>query len=272
MTLRLRFKATCTVPLEVEGITPETTREKTLAEIEQLKVFHGNEQGALADFFTVTGDPSGERIEWDGDLSGVHWIGAKMSAGEMRVAGNAGRHLGSEMRGGTIHVSGDTGDWAGAEMKGGLIHLRGSAGHLIGAAYRGSPRGMTGGTILVQGNVGNEIGHTMRRGLLAVGGHAGDLGGFNMLAGSILIFGDCGIRCGAGMRRGTLGFFGKPPELLLSFRYACRIRPEVLQLIFRKLQRDDFPVPAELLTTQIDLYHGDMIEGGRGEVWLRAPC
>jgi formylmethanofuran dehydrogenase subunit C len=268
--LTLRLKSPPAVPLEVEGVLPENVRDQPRGDIESLPIFHGNERIPLGDFFEVRGDPSDQRIEWEGDLSGVHWIGAKMSSGEIRMAGNAGRHLGSEMRGGAIHVSGSASDWVGGEMKGGLIDVRGSAGHLIGAAYRGSPRGMTGGTILVGGDVGNEIGHTMRRGLIAVGGSVGDLGGFNMLAGSILVFGNCGIRQGAGMKRGTMGFFGEPPELLLSFRYGCRFQPEILGLMLTQLRRLGFSVPADLSAAQIDLYHGDMIEGGRGEVLLRA--
>lgn len=269
MTIELRYRDCATVPLEVEGILPETLRAKPLADVQRMPVFHGNEQADLGDFFDVSGDSESDRLVWIGNLSGVHWIGAKMKSGEIAIDGDAGRHVGSEMRGGRIHVSGDAGDWVGAEMKGGLVHVDGSAGHLIGAAYRGSARGMTGGSILIRGNAGNEIGHTMRRGLLAVGGNIGDLAGFNMLAGTILTFGECGIRHGAGMRRGTLGFFGTPPDLLLSFGFACRYRPEVLELVFRELRRLDFPVSEELLEAPVDLYYGDQIEGGRGEVWLR---
>ena len=273
MALHLQLTAKTTIPVEVEGIVPNVVRSQTLAEVERLPIFHGNQQLPLAELFNVSGDPSDDRIEWEGDLAGVHWIGAKMTDGYVHVAGNAGRHLGSEMQGGEIHVDGNASDWVGGEMHGGTIHVRGRAGHLIGAAYRGSARGMTGGTILVGGEVGNEVGHTMRRGLIAVGGNAGDLVGFNMLAGSVFIFGDSGIRHGAGMRRGTLGFFGpSAPPLLPSFRYACRYRPEILQLIFRQLRQLDFRVPDELDYAQFDLYSGDLIEGGRGEILIRAAA
>jgi formylmethanofuran dehydrogenase subunit C len=128
---------------------------------------------------------------------------------------------------------------------------------------------MTGGTILIHGQVGNEVGHTMRRGLIAVGA-AGDLAGFNMLAGTIMIFGPSGIRHGAGMRRGTLALLGgEPPPLLPSFRRACRYRPEVMALLLRHLKRLEFPVPDDLLRTEFDLYNGDLIEGGRGELLIR---
>ena len=271
MVLRLTYTATTNVPVEVERITPDLVGNQSLDEICRLSVYHGNREMELAELFEVAGDPTDGCIEWEGELSGVHWIGAHMMSGRMHVRADAGRHLGSEMRGGEIHVEGDAGDWVGGEMHGGLIHVKGRAGHLIGAAYRGSPRGMTGGTILIQGDVGNEIGHSMRRGLLAVGGNAGDLAGFNMLAGSILVFGNGGIRHGAGMRRGTIGFFGtNPPEQLPSFRLACRYRPVTLPLIAQTLCRYDFDFDPQLLDTEVDLYNGDLIEGGRGEMLVRA--
>jgi formylmethanofuran dehydrogenase subunit C len=271
MALCFRLKATSSVPLEVEGITPDSVRGNSLAEIERLEIFQGNVKLPLAEFFAVSGDGIDEIHDWEGDLSGVHWIGAKMTAGRIVIHGSGGRHIGSEMRAGEIHVLGDAGDWVGGEMHGGLIHVRGRAGHLVGSAYRGSPKGMTKGTILVGGDVGNEIGHSMRRGLIAVGGNMGDLAGLNMLAGSIFVFGDSGIRHGAGMKRGTIAFLGRTaPPLLPTYRRACCYRPELLHLIYRELRRHEFHVPDELFTCQYDLYNGDFLEGGRGEILLRA--
>lgn len=271
MSLTLRYRLETNIPVEVEGVTPHVVGRLSRSEVEKLDVFHGNVKAPLAEFFAVSGDASDGRMVWEGDLSGVHWIGAKMTGGHIHIAGSSGRHLGSEMSGGEILVDGDAGDWVGGEMRGGLIHVKGHAGHLIGAAYRGSQVGMRGGTILIGGDVGNEVGHTMRRGLIAVGGNAGDLAGFNMLAGSIFVFGDAGIRHGAGMRRGTIGFLGSnPPPLLPSFRRACRYRPEILSLVFRLLRSQAFDFAEELVSSQFDLYHGDMIEGGRGEILLKA--
>jgi len=271
MTLSLVYKGHAGVPLEVEGITPDAIVDKSLAEIAALDVHLGNERGPLGDFFDVSGDASDSQMRWEGDLSGVHWIGAKMTSGHVHVTGNAGRHVGSEMRGGEILVDGNASDWVGAEMHGGKIRVRGDAGHLVGAVYRGGPRGMTAGTILVDGNAGNEVGHTMRRGMIVVGGNLGDLTGFAMLAGTILAFGESGIRHGAGMRRGTIGFFGpQPPPLLPSFRHACRYRPEALGLLFMNLRQQDFPLSADLWSARVDLYNGDMIQGGRGEILIRA--
>jgi formylmethanofuran dehydrogenase subunit C len=268
LTLTLRQKSS--VPLEVEGLTPDVVRGQSLAEIERFEIYQGNRKQPLADFFAVSGDPSDETIVWQGDLAGVHWIGAKMLSGRMTIEGDCGRHLGSEMRGGEIHVLGSASDWVGGEMHGGLIHVQGRAGHLVGAAYRGSARGMTRGTILIRGEAGNEVGHTLRRGLIAIGGNCGDLAGFNMLAGTILLFGGTGIRHGAGMKRGTIGFFGPHPPMLPTFRKACRYSPDALRLLAAELKRLEFPLWERVLAAPVDLYNGDFLEGGRGEILLQA--
>jgi formylmethanofuran dehydrogenase subunit C len=270
MSLTLTYHAKTTVPVEVEGVIPERLRDKSLAEIERLEAYCGNRQISLADLFAISGDPSDGRMDFEGDLRGVHYIGYGMTAGEIHVHGNAGRHVGGEMSGGMIRVEGDAGDWVGGEMHGGLIQVNGSAGHLIGAAYRGSKRGMTDGTILIGGDVGNEIGAAMRRGMLAVAGSCGDAAGFNMFAGSIFVFGSCGIRIGAGMRRGTIGLFGEePPKLLPTFRRAGRYRPLFLRLVFGELTRCGFPVDDGLLEGDLSLHHGDLVAAGKGEVWMR---
>jgi formylmethanofuran dehydrogenase subunit C len=271
MTVLLEYLGNAQVPLEVEGIIPDKMTEKSLAEISRTRVFHGKQHVELGDFFRISGDPTTSRMVWEGDLSGVHWLGAEMKRGTIRVNGPVGRHVGSRMQGGQIEIHGNASDWLGGEMLGGSIDLHGTAGHLVGAAYRGSARGMTGGTILIRGNVGNEIGHSMRRGLIAVSGDAGDLIGFNMLAGTVLVFGNTGIRHGAGMRRGTIGLFAaEAPSLLPSFRHACHGRMQILRMLDRNLRTLAFPTPISLGETAVDLYHGDLLEGGRGELILRA--
>jgi len=273
MALRLELVTRTSIPLEVEGILPETVSVKSLDTIEQLAIYHGNRQVPLGEFFRVSGRCDDGCLEWVGDLSGVHWLGAGMTCGSLRIEGSAGRHIGSRMRGGRIDVSGDASDWLGGEMLVGEIHVRGRAGHLVGSAYRGSPRGMTGGTILVHGHAGDEIGLRMRRGLIAVAGDAGDLIGFNMLAGSIFVYGTSGVRPGAGMRRGTIGLFGsQAPALLPTFRLASTGRWEILCIMDRLLARQGFPAPRRAGQTEVALYHGDLLEGGSGEILLPAAA
>jgi formylmethanofuran dehydrogenase subunit C len=269
MSLRLSYFAETSVPVEIEGLTPGWAYDKTLADIERFEIFHGNRKLPLAEMFRVAGDPADRQFDFEGNLAGVHWIGAHMAAGRINIHGPAGRHAGSEMQGGEIHVEGDAGGWVGAEMHGGLIHVRGNAGHLVGAAYRGSAKGMTGGTILVDGDGGNEIGLSMRRGMIAIGGSAGDMIGFNMHAGTVLVLGECGIRAGAGMRRGTICLLGSPPPLLPTFRYACNARLQVLSLMLRDLRERGLSVDEAHLDSEVELYNGDLVALGRGEIYLR---
>jgi len=272
MSLTLTYKAETSVPVEIEGLTPTWAKDKSRSEIEQFQVFHGNRKVPLGEMFAVDGSAEDLRFDFHGNLSGVHWIGAHMTEGQIQIHGPGGRHIGSEMLGGTIHVDGDAGGWVGAEMHGGLIHVRGNAEHLVGAAYRGSAKGMTGGTILVDGNVGNEVGLTMRRGMIAVGGSAGDMLGFNMIAGTVLVFGQCGIRVGAGMRRGTLGLLGPdPPAMLPSFRYACTALPQVLPLMCKELRSQGFAVDQHIEEMQCDVFNGDLVALGKGEVLIAKP-
>jgi formylmethanofuran dehydrogenase subunit C len=267
MPLRLELIATDSVPIEVQGIVPAAVQGLALDQVARLPIYHGNRQLELGQLFRVQGAADGEMV-WVGNLSGVHWIGARMEQGNILVDGQAGRHLGSEMSGGQIRVTGHAGDWVGAELKGGTIDVHGDAGHLVGAAYRGSPRGMTGGTIRVRGGAGNEIGHSMRRGLIAVGGPTGDLIGINMLAGTIVAGGPTGIRHGAGMVRGTLAFLHEePPPLLPTFRLAGPCRPLFFQILARSLAAADFPAAWSIAAHEYLLYHGDLIAGGRGELF-----
>jgi formylmethanofuran dehydrogenase subunit C len=270
MSIKLTYRAETTVPVEVEGLTPDWTCDKSLAEIERFEIFHGNRKLPLAEMFAVSGDASDKRFDFEGNLSGVHWIGAHMRTGQIYVDGPAGRHVGSELRGGEIHVEGDAGGWVGCEMRGGLIHVQGNAGHLVGAAYRGSAKGMMGGTILVDGDAGNEIGLSMQQGTIAIGGTAGDMLGFNMTDGTIVVLGDCGIRPGAGMHGGAIGLFGPtPPPLLPSFRFDRTSQLEKLVVVLRDLRDKGLRWDESRLPSEADVYVGDQVADGAGELHLR---
>ena len=70
MPLRLQYIGQTSVPVEVEGIVPAALRDKSLAEIERLEIFHGNQKLPLAEMFRVSGDPSDRRLEFEGTLGG----------------------------------------------------------------------------------------------------------------------------------------------------------------------------------------------------------
>jgi formylmethanofuran dehydrogenase subunit C len=269
MSIKLIYRAETSVPVEVEGLTPDWAWDKSLAEIERFDIFHGNRKLPLAEMFVVSGDARDKRFDFEGNLAGVHWIGAHMRNGQIYIHGAAGRHVGSELRGGEIHVEGHAGGWVGCEMRGGLIHVQGNAGHLVGAAYRGSAKGMIGGTILVDGDAGNEIGLSMQQGIIAIGGAAGDMLGFNMFDGTVLVLGDCGIRPGAGLHGGTIGLLGPTPTPVLpSFRFDRTTQPEKLTLVLRDLRDKGLRLNESQLPAEVDVFVGDLIEEGTGEIYL----
>lgn len=269
MPIKLVYFSETSVPVEIEGLTPDWVCDKRPSEVERFDIFHGNRKLPLAEMFTVSGDGSDKRIEFEGDLSGVHWIGAHMRTGQVHVHGPAGRHLGSEMRGGEIHVEGDAGGWVGCEMRGGLIHVQGNAGHLVGAAYRGSAQGMRGGTLIVDGDVGNEVGLSMQQGTIAIVGAAGDMLGLNMAGGSVFVFGVCGIRVGAGMHGGTIGLFGTSrPAMLPTFRFDRTEHPDRFVEVLRALQAAGLPAARSALPAEVDVFVGDLVADGSGEILL----
>lgn len=270
MAITLAYRGETSVPVEIEGLTPDWACDKSLPEIERFEIFHGNRKIPLAEMFSVAGDAGDKRLEFEGNLSGVHWIGAHMRTGYVNVNGPAGRHIGSEMRGGEIHIEGDAGGWVGCEMRGGFIHVQGNAGHLVGAAYRGSAQGMRGGTIVVDGNAGNEIGLSMQNGLIAIGGEAADMIGFNMTDGTILVLGDAGIRPGAGMHGGTIALLGPTPSAVLpSFRFDRAEQPQKIASILSDLHDKGMQKSESFLPAEVDIYIGDLVADGTGEIYLR---
>jgi formylmethanofuran dehydrogenase subunit C len=129
---------------------------------------------------------------------------------------------------------------------------------------------MTGGTIVASGDAGEQVGRGMRRGLVAIAGSVGQFAALEMLAGTIIVLGDCGRRAGVGMRRGTLAVLGSLAPLLPSFRSAGRCDPQFMRLYLVHLRRLGFPVGPEMFEAAYQLYHGDMLAIGRGEIIARA--
>ncbi|MBL9123077.1 MAG: formylmethanofuran dehydrogenase subunit C [Planctomycetaceae bacterium] len=268
MPLRLSLRATTTIPLELDQVTPERLAGLSAAQIERLPIRHGNRNAALADWFEVSGEADDLQLEFTGEgLASLHGVGCGMTRGSIQIAGDAGRHLGARMSGGEIRVAGNAGDWVGAEMRGGLIHVGGNAGDAAGCAYRGSPRGMLGGTLLIRGAAGAEVGRAMRRGLIAIGGDAGDALGYGLLAGTIVVGGNLGIRAGANMKRGTIVQLGSAsPTLLPTFARACHLRPTFWRVLTRHLRQLRFPLPDETEDREFELFKGDLLAGGRGDL------
>jgi formylmethanofuran dehydrogenase subunit C len=110
----------------------------------------------------------------------------------------------------------------------------------------------------------------MRRGLIAIGGNVGDFAGINMIAGSLFVLGTCGRRPAAGMRRGTIAVFNDHPALLPTFRSGGRCEPLFVSVYLGQLATLGFPISDHWRHAAYEIFHGDMLCGGRGEILVRA--
>ena len=211
------------VPLEASSIKPDVFAGKTIEEIKDIEILHGNTPVKLSDFFEVTGEssenPAELKIIIDGDVDRTKRIGEGMNAGEILIKGDVNMYVGAEMKGGKITVEGNAGPWAGQTMIGGELEILGDAGDYVGSSYRGDWRGMQGGTIIVHGNAGNEIGEYMNGGKIIIKGDVNIMTGIHMNNGLIIVEGDAIARVGAEMAGGTIVVKGIVNEFLPGFEY-----------------------------------------------------
>lgn len=285
MPLNIRCIPKSTLAIEVEGISPCQLKGLDLKAIGQRLVWQGNQRLPLSELFDVSGSLEQDAtIQWSGDLAAVEHIAAKMESGTSIVKGNAGRFAGAGMQGGRLVVQGNADDYLGVELRGGTIVVTGDTGNHAGGTYPGEKFGMNRGKIFIQGSAGDGVGQAMRRGTIAIGGTAGKLAGWNMLAGTIICFEACGPRAGAGMKRGTIVGCGNPaasPKLASPSHMLPTFVPGTNNVvpIFQYLKRwlgdvktEGKPVFAEAILAKLDqpfrLYHGDTLQGGRGELFL----
>jgi len=263
-TLTLRTPSS--IPLEVDGVTPDKICDLSELEVARLLLLHGNRREELGQLFEVKKHNSADLV-FSGDLRNVHGIGRQMTRGRIVCESSVGRHAGARMSGGSLVLEGGAGDWLAAEMRGGCVTAKGAVGQCAGAAYRGARRGMTGGTIWLRSSVGDELGLLMRRGIIVVEGDCGAFAGASMIAGTLVLLGGVGGRLGAGMKRGTIltTNAGKPSS---GFRESCEYQPTVLPLLRTAVQN----IGCEMLTfhpsPMVHCYRGDVLTGGRGELWI----
>lgn len=249
--IKLTLRQATSIPLEVDGILPETLSGLSNLAIAKLPILHGRHTVELGEFFTVNGR-SADKVRFTDTTMSVKGVGQGMAFGSIVVEGDAGMCAGAEMRGGCLEVEGSVSDWLGAEMHGGMIMVKGNAGDCVGASYRGSRHGMTGGTITVHGTVSHECGLLMRRGWINALSDVGDFAGASMIAGTLSINGNAGRHLGAGMKRGSIILFGEC-ELDAGFRYSCRYESTYLAAVMG-------------LYEPVRCYRGDILTGGKGEV------
>ena len=259
--------------IDLAGVVPDRIATLTPRDLGRLVVQADERPTELGTLFRITGTAADGRIECRGDFSRVHGVGAGMAAGEIVVAGNAGRHAGEGMTGGTLTIQGDAGDWLACEMTGGTVHVAGSAGDNAAAALPGSRHGMRGGLVMIAGHAGCLAAARMRRGILAVGGDCGPAAAFELRAGTVLVAGAVGPDAGHGMQRGSLVAAGARFEPPATFCKGAVWVPAFLPLLAARLEAAGFgrggPSIHTLLEGPWEQWHGDLVTGGRGEIFLR---
>ncbi len=259
--------------IELTGVVPDRLADLSATSIARIAISADGRTCSLGDLFAIEGDAADGRILCAGDFSRVHRLGAGMQRGEIVVQGNVGRHAGESMAGGTLSVLGDAGDWLAAGMTGGEALVRGHAGDHVAAALPGSDTGVRGGLIAVNGHVGCLAGTRMRRGLLGIGGSCGEAAAFELRAGTVLVAGRVGSRSGMGMRRGSLIALSEMPEVPPTFSRGAAWSPTILPLLAGRLARAGFRATAGLPANAFggiwQHWHGDLLAGGRGEIFHR---
>jgi hypothetical protein len=69
------------------------------------------------------------------------------------------------------------------------------------------------------------------------------------------------------MRRGTLALLGSQQvPLLPTFRFSALLQPTAFRLVLRRLERLLFPLDPALYTAPIEMFRGDLVTGGKGEL------
>jgi formylmethanofuran dehydrogenase subunit C len=279
MPLTLTTRAPLPTRVDASPLLPELWQERSLIEIERTPVLLGNREVAVGELFQVSGSPSDGILRIEGELARLDRVGRAMSRGRLEVHGSPAHECGAEMSGGTLVIHGNAGHYLGAQQRGGTIAVTGSAGDNLGGCYPGSLRGQRGGTILVAGSADHGTGQYQRRGLIVVAGNAGDDAALAQRAGTLVIGGNVGERCAYDQRRGTVVLLA---EMVKTWRDSGRFtpgyrgRPVMLELLSRTILRQalaaGFSLPAAFLqklsNSSFQLWHGDVLELNRGEVWL----
>lgn len=265
---RFELRAAPALRLDLRGVTPAALAGLTLAQVEHLRIGHGNAALPLAEFFRVEAGEAGS-LRFEADLARCDRVGWAMPSGRIVVAGSVGHHAGGAMTGGVLHVKGSAGLLVGCEMAGGELLVDGDVDDFAGAPLPGSMDGMRGGTLLVRGRAGARFGDRMRRGTAIVFGDAGDFLASRLVAGTIAIGGRAGAHVGYGMRRGSVVFAGAAPAIPSTFVPAIAEAPVFWQLLARELARHGGPFAA-LPSRRITRWLGDLSAGGKGELILPA--
>lgn len=156
--LTFTLKAKVVDSIDCRRLTANNLADLSITEIENLSLINTKNASKIGDYFDVSGSDF-NHIFFKNTNQQLHYIGHKMTRGQISIEGDCGDFLGSQMRGGSIICHGNANDRVGDQMRRGLILIDGNAGDYCGSR-------LIAGTIGVFGNVGNYIGFAMKRGTI----------------------------------------------------------------------------------------------------------
>lgn len=250
--------------LDLSGLTPDRLAGMTSAEIGKLRVGTSRRPAVVGDVFRITGTDA-ENIVFSGGSGRFDFLGAEMTVGRIRVAGDVGARAGRRMAGGLLKIEGKAGLQAGSGMKNGRIDIDGDAGEGVGGPMAGEIHGMSGGLIVVRGKAGDRPGERMRRGIIALLKGCGDHAGLGMVAGTIVATGRVGRYPGHLMKRGSLLLDRRPAELSPTFIDCGRVEIGFPVLFDRYLMEEGI-LDRPLLGARPFRFGGDNAVLGKGEI------
>ena len=249
--------------LDFLNINPLALSRLSQGEAERLAVGTTRTGVRLGDCFSVALDGS-DTLTIEGGHERLDRVGASLSEGAIRIAGDVGQRLGEGMVGGLLTVTGNAGPYAGAGAKGGTITIAGDAGDYAGGAVYAAKAGLDGATLLIRGTAGSHLGDRMRRGMI-LAGRAGAYAGSRMIAGTLAALA-VGDHPGFGMRRGTL-LVGSHGRLSPTF-----VETGAHDLVFLRLLGKSLAglsaEHADLLGRPLRRYSGDLATIAKGEIWV----
>ena len=262
--LILRLKKKLIFRLDLREVVPDKLKNKK--NIKSLKVFYGNEEKKLSEFFSFQGKLN-KGIIFKGNLDKCDYVGDCMNQGEIILHGNVGEYLGNKMQNGKIIVRGSSGNYTACSLKGGEILIEKNTGDYLGSSIQGEKIGMSGGIVIIQGNAGNYLASKMRSGIIFIKGNVQKYLASQMIAGTIIINGKIGSNPGFLMKRGTI-ILKKKTSLPSNFKYVGKnnyLFLKASQFYLSKLNSEFKNIFSNIYATK---FVGDTFSSGRGEVLI----
>lgn len=268
-TLSLTLNQTLQHSINCSALTPDHLNGKSITEIGNIALNHGNSQVSVKDLFEIKTNYASTQhdalhIYFKNTSDQLDYLGANMASGMMTIEGDAGAYLGFNLKNGEIHCLGNTGAFAACNMVEGLLLIDGNAGDFLGAGSEGLRKGMRGGTVIVKGNAGDRVGDQMRRGLILIEGNVGDYCASRMIAGTIGVLGKVGAYTAFNMRRGTL-LLKSQPQLHATMQDCGSHTLPFLSLLFKSFAQFNTQF-SHLSTQRVQRFVGDAAYNGNGEV------